>query len=392
MRRFTRSLTAVLIVGALVVGATACGGDDSAENADPVDYSVPGPYPVGITTLQLADREVFMFYPADPDRLAEGTPVASYSSGDAFPAALRAAIPAELVQDVDIDATRDAPIADDGPFPVVIHSHGFGGYPQFASLHLIHLASWGFVSAAPNHLERNLAANSLGTVTRTGQDVRDLRATLDLLTEQNASGPFAESMDLEQVAAEGHSAGGAAAGRFAYDPQVVTWIGQAPAAPLDAAVGGSGAITDLAAAYAAQAPPDKPSMLIAAEVDLTIPLASIETQYEWLSEPKRFAVIGRAGHNAFTDLCGPIREQGGLLQYAGRLPAPENLLRLGEDGCTEANLEVETGYAIINHLTVAQLRWVFGLDPTAVSLSTDFVESLFPGMLTQYRSAPADTK
>jgi pimeloyl-ACP methyl ester carboxylesterase len=377
------ALFAALTLGAGLVAG--CGSSSSKSSTTvAVDYSKPGPYPVGTTSFMMDDRIVFMFYPADEDRLDEGTPVTSYSSASAFPPALRAAIPAELTQEVPLDATKDAPIATDGPFPVLIHSHGFGGYPEFTSQHLAHLATWGFVSAAPDHLERNLAANSLGKVVRGETDVEDLRNTLKHLQADNESGPFAGSMNFDQVAAEGHSAGGAAAGKFAYDPAVKTFIGQAPGAPLKMNYEGTNTADQIAAAYAAQTPPDKPSMLLAGEVDQTIPLASIAREYDWLVAPKRFLVLKGAGHNAFTDICKPIREGGGLMQYSGRLPAPDNLLRLGEDGCTPENLDIDTGYGLINHMTVAQLRHVFGIDSTEASLTPSYVESLFPDAIARY--------
>ena len=386
MRRSLVVITALFTMLALGAGFLSGCSDSSSEDAASVavDYSKPGPYPVGTTSFMMEDRIVYMFYPADEDRLDEGTPVTSYSSADAFPPALRSAIPAELIQEVPLDATKDAPVATDGPFPVLIHSHGFGGYPQFTSQHLAHLATWGFVSAAPDHLERNLAANSLGRVKRGETDVEDLRNTLEHLRADNESGPFAGSMNLDQVAAEGHSAGGAAAGKFAYDPAVKTFIGQAPGAPLKMNYDGTNTADQIAAAYAAQTPPDKPTMLLAGEVDQTIALASIAREYDWLVAPKRFLVLKGAGHNAFTDICKPIREGGGLMQYSGKLPAPDNLLRLGEDGCTPENLDVDTGYALINHMTVAQLRHVFGIDSSDASLAPSYVESLFPDAIARY--------
>ncbi|CAB4557899.1 unannotated protein [freshwater metagenome] len=387
MRNSTRPSTSLLGVLALcfmvIAGAAACGGSSSkSSTSEPIDFSKPGPYSVGITTFDMGDRIAYVFYPADPARLNEGTKVTSYSSGDAFPAALRAAIPKELVQEVPIDATKDAPVATDGPFPVLIHSHGFGGYPQYASQHLIQVASWGFVAAAPDHIERDLAANSLGKVVRGEQDVEDLRNVLKRLEKENSSGIFKGALNLDQVGAEGHSAGGGAAGKFAYDPAVKTFIGQAPVPPLSLASGATAA--DRSAAYAATPPPNKPTMIIAGEVDLTIPLAGVKQEFDWLAPPKRLAVLAKAGHNAFTDICAPIRAQGGLMQYSGKLPAPDNLLKLGEDGCTNDNLDTATGYAIINQLTIAQLRFVFGIDKTDASLSADYLNSTYPGVLAEY--------
>ena len=57
---------------------------------------------------------------------------------------------------------------------------------------------------------------------------------------------------------------------------------------------------------------------------------------------------------------------------------------LADDGCTDGYLDPATAYRVIDHLAVAQLRWVFGLDPTDASLTTEYVESLFPGALSRY--------
>jgi predicted dienelactone hydrolase len=298
-------------------------------------------------------------------------------------------VPAQLVQDIPLDATAGAPVAD-GSFPVVLYSHGFGSYPEYSAGHLAHLASWGFVAAAPDHTSRDLAAAATGTVQQGDADVEDLRQTLDLLRAEAADGGrFAGALDLDHVAAEGHSAGGSAVAQLAArDAEVDTFIGLAPASPLDLSSSGAIDQSALDAAYASTPPPDKPSMLVAAERDGVIPLASIETEYGWLAPPKRFAVLANAGHNAFTDLCAPIRAQGGLSQLTSVFPAGASLFRLGEDGCLDGYLDPQTGERVVDHLVVAQLRWVFGTDTGEASLAPDHVDALFPGVLARYESDP----
>jgi predicted dienelactone hydrolase len=331
---------------------------------------------------------VYLYYPADPARLSEGSPATGYSSAVAFPEAFRTIVPAALIQQLPLDATTDAPIAD-GPFPVVLFSHGFGSYPQYSAGHMSHLASWGFVVAAPDHTSRDLSAVVTGQVARGDQDVQDLRDTLDLVrTENAAGGRFAGAIDTTKVAAEGHSAGGGASSRLAYEDDIATFIGLAPTSPLD--LESSGGIDQAAidAGYAAKAPPDKPTMIIAADRDIAIPLTSVDAEYQWLEVPKRLAVLADAGHNAFTDLCAPIRAQGGLGQFAAQLPVLAPVINLAQDGCTEGYLDTQTGYDVINHLVVAQLRWVFGTDQGEASLAPGYVESLFPGALARYESDP----
>nr|WP_283251081.1 hypothetical protein [Rhabdothermincola salaria] len=369
------------------------GGDGTTTTTvpavEPVDFSGPGPYEVGTTTIDMGDRVAYVFYPADAAATAEAEVVDGYSSAVAFPEAVRAVMPEQFVQDIPLDAYRDVAPSPDGPFPVIIHSHGFGGYAAYASQHFEHMASWGFVTASPEHVERDLAASALGTVER-GADVEVLRATYAELEEADAGGLLAGSMDLDQLAVEGHSAGGSAVMSFAADPEVKTVIGQAPGPGVDVDPEAPDREAALTAAYADATPPDKPSMILAGEVDATIPLTSVDLLFDWLAPPKRYAVLAAAGHNAFTDLCAPIRAQGGLTQFAGTLPVPDQLLELGEDGCTEGDLEPELGYRIIDHLTVAQLRDVFGIDAevAAASLEQAWLEELFPGALARYEYVP----
>ena len=396
-RRGSRYLSSVVaLVAALALALAACSsggtkdaaGDSSSTTVAPAatDYSGPGPFPVGTAKATIGDQAVYLYYPADPARLGEGTPVTGYSSADAFPEVFKAIAPTQLIQQIPFEATLDAPIAA-GSFPVVLFSHGFASYPEYSAGHLAHLASWGFFAAAPDHTSRDLTAVATNTVTAGGEDVVDLRETLQLLhTQAAAGGRFAGAIDFEHVAAEGHSAGGSAAAQLVNDPEIDTFIGQAPASPLD--LSASGAIDDaaLAAAYAATPPPAKPSMIIAAERDGIIPLAGIDAEYAWLAPPKRYAVLANAGHNAFTDICKPIREQGGLSQFSAQLPIAAVVFKLGEDGCTDGYADPATTYRVVDHLTVAQLRWVFGTDPTDASLAPGYVESLFPGALARYES------
>lgn len=398
-------LAAALVALGLLVAA--CGGSDSSDSttattetpATPVDFSERGPYPVGRTILQLPDRQVYVFYPADPATVADAPPLTGYSSLIGFPESVRGAIPPELVQEIPLDSYDQPVPSPEGPFPTIIYSHGAGDNAAFSSQHFEHMASWGFVTAAPEHIERDLAASTLNQ-TRQGDDVAVLRSTLALLGEQNTSGPLSGTMNLDQLAAEGLSAGGSAVLRFAQDPEVKTVIGRAPgygvsievpeSLQADAEARRAFVNEAIVSAYASTPPPDKPSMIIAGEVDETIPLANIERTFEWLAPPKRFAVIANGGHNAFTDLCAPIRAQGGLMQYSGELPAPDVLLKRAEDGCTPANIDPQLSYDLINQLTVAQLRNVFGIDAPAASASLErsYLDEQFPDTLARYEYVP----
>lgn len=112
--------------------------------------------------------------------------------------------------------------------------------------------------------------------------------------------------------------------------------------------------------------------------------------YDWLPAPRRLAVIENSGHGVFVDVCLPIQAEGGLTEAVRRLGFdPENLsiVRLGEDGCLAEDTPADDVFPIVDHLTVAQLRWVFAIDEAqaAASLDSSYLDARFPGLLEEYR-------
>ncbi len=386
--------------------ATATG--DSAIAAAPVDFSKPGPYVVGTRNVPITDetcpappdvkfgcpRSAVMYYPADATSAASVTKLTGYSTSVAFPEQLRAVVPAAFLQEIQFGIdVFEAPMANkEGPFPILLQSHGFGSYYLFESRYMAHVASWGFVVAAPDHQERSLAGQlTPSSGFNPDADVTDLRNTLDVVKRANVDDtPLRGAIDTARVGVSGHSAGGSAAMRFGTDPAIATVIGKAPSAPVQfpesARRGGADAATMgslVRQGLESVTPPTKPVLLIAADKDGAIALTSVEAEFEWLRSPKRLVVLENAGHNAFTDLCGPIRSQGGLMQYADKLPALVGLFRLGEDGCTEGMTDVAKSEAVINHATVAHLRHVFGMDPSEASLDAAFLQKAFPAAVAR---------
>jgi len=405
-----RRLLAAAAALAVLAGACSSGGDDTASGGsdDPggstdavaTDYSAFGPYEVGRTTLDLNGVEVTVLYPVTSEGAAEGTPVTSVSSAEAFPESFREVVVEAapfLVQELPVDLYDGAPVAEDGPFPVLLYSHGAGGHPSFYINTMAHSASWGYVVAAPDHPSRNLAAGVGVTPDElTSTDTDDLAATVVALNAANAdsSDLLYEAVDTSQLAAAGHSAGGGASARLALEGEVAgsrlaTVIGQAPSPPvsLSAILGDTEASEEerdaaLAAALDELTPPDLPVLLVAGERDAVIPLGRIQTTYDWLAAPKQLVVLANAGHNPVLDVCAPIREQGGLVALAGGLadafgPGVAALLARGEDGCVEGYLDPQAGFDVTRHLTVAQLRWVFGTDPSRASLEPAFLTATF---------------
>ncbi|MDZ7732910.1 MAG: hypothetical protein U5R31_07145 [Acidimicrobiia bacterium] len=285
------------------------------------------------------------------------------------------------------------PAADGGPFPVVLHSHGFSGHYKLAGLHNSHVASWGHVVASVDHPERGLLG-TLGLFEGDGAedlDTRQLLGALDLLgiENDNPDSVLAGAVDSEQVATEGHSAGGRASGAAAYDDRIDAWIGQAPGPPVPAdAIEGSFEDFDFEAWAADNEPPDVPSLVLAAEEDIAIPLDEIRPWFDWLAPPKRLVVLDDAGHNAFTDVCEPIQEADGIASFVEALgfdPEEVPFVRLGEDGCLADDPPAAETWAAIDHVTVAQLRWVFDREPEVAeaSLETSYLDERFPGAVAE---------
>ena len=147
----------------------------------------PGPYAVGYTTLHLAGgRRVVVWYPAQPGGELRATRRRRSTSRHAEPGAAEAD-PARRPRALQGQRVRGrAGRATTGGYPLVIFSHGFAGYPEQSVSLTTHLASWGFVVAAPDHVERSLDG-LLGTAAQgvpKSTDLAVLQATLDLARER----------------------------------------------------------------------------------------------------------------------------------------------------------------------------------------------------------------
>jgi len=387
-----RLLLAALLGVALV--AAGCSSDEGAEDGSPTTtteatattedladdpaYQGPGPYEVGLTELSLPDRQVAVFYPA-ADGATDDLDDATYSQLDALPEELAAAAPALLPEDVDpevltvtIDGVGvDVAASADGPFPLVLFSHGFGSFRLDASALLAGIASWGFVVAAPQHIERDRAALVTNSVVREpATDVRVLLDTIELVG--GADGPLEGLADTANVGAVGHSAGGRAVLTALSEPEIDVAVGWAAAGRGDVEV------------------VEKPSMNIAAVVDVLVPLEEVEATYEELAPPKRLVVVEGAGHNSFTDICASVKEGNDLIGLATSIgfPIPENLAAGATDGCEEGSIDTDLGWRITQHFTVAELRLALGVDSEPVGLGSGVVDAFDAPI--RYESDPED--
>ncbi len=407
-----RTRLATAVVATLVLLAPACGGDDDTSSPtasepagtdapaatgaatttaaaepstteaattttlDPAEaamaYTEPGPYPVGVTTLQLAKGPlVEVWYPA-----VDGTTgTDSYDVRDYVPDSIRALLTADIPATYTIDAGRDAAVAD-GPFPLVLFSHGFTGIRVQSSFLTSHLASWGFVVASPEHPSRDLT-NVLGGTSSgdRGDSVDDLLQTLALMEAANttAGDPFEGRLDTDQVGAVGHSAGGFTVLGAAQDPAVDGYVSLASGA----AIGSSSGSTTSAPPVL----PDKPSFFMAGSLDGVVPAETVtRPAFEAVPPPSLLWIIEGVGHNGFDDFCTFGNGSGiiGLAEASGLgglLDAQPSLRRLGQDGCLSPAAPVTETFPIINHAVTSWLRSLFGIDPEPVGLGPEVADS-----------------
>lgn len=332
-----------------------------------------GPYAVGVITINLGDRSADVYYPVKPADAA-GKPTDSYSTRSLFPESFAALVPPALDGTFDVGAVRDLPAADDGPFPLVIYSHGYGGYRQVASFYTAHLASWGFVAATADHLERGIVSQLTGGAPAFGDtDLDDVQRTIAALrTEQTRSGGvLAGRVDLDHIGITGHSAGARTALRAANSNN-----------DIDVFISISGALSFMG--EAAPPVPAKPALVVAANDDKVVSADKSRSVYDALSAARYWVNIANSGHNSFTDTCPVILERGGLESLR---PFLKQFVDLAQDGCTPGVTDPVLVEKVLGHYSVAFLRtYLAGVDSTK-SIVTDITPALSGIALTSIEHA-----
>jgi predicted dienelactone hydrolase len=179
-----------MILSALLLHGCEHEAPPEAPHEDPPEtrYVARGPHAVGFAVLD----EVKAWYPAD----AEGDGEIEYSIQLKL-----LGFPPEPVTILG-EAHRDAAVnTQDGPYPLVVLSHGFSMNPEWYHTLAEHLASHGLVVLGPEHVESDWFVDVVAaTVSRPA----DIRATIDLAE----SGVLEGAVDTEHVAVVGHSYGG----------------------------------------------------------------------------------------------------------------------------------------------------------------------------------------
>ena len=293
-RPFTNNPAARVRAGlfSVIVWVTlaGCAGNDKIENSAAPDPLAAGPYPVGVTRIELYDAErdrvllTEIWYPAaESVRGQPPAPAESYLPPELAALAANATIP--------LVAVRDVPLADGAPFPLVEFSHGNGGIRFQNSFQMEHLASHGFVVAAPDHPGNTFFSNSGTPAEHALNRPLDMSFLADELTRLSAEAgsPFEGWVDTSKgFGVTGHSFG-------AYTSLAVASVDDRFVAVLPMAVGVPVPDTYTAA-----------TLFLLATQDKTIGLAgndAIRASFADVSEPRFIGEVIDAGHYSFTFAC-----------------------------------------------------------------------------------------
>ncbi len=210
----TRAVRTIGVVVGCMLALVACGDDDTDDAAPTattatVDAAGDGAGATTTTAPTVADFRVGVWAETFTDR-SRPTP----SSGDqpgTDERVLETLVFYPAVGDPADGAVPDAePASDQGPFPLIVFSHGLGGTPEFSQPVLERWVSAGFVVVAPrfplSRPDNPAGADGADVQNQTG----DVSFLIDTMIESSADpdSPVAGLVDEERIGASGHSNGG----------------------------------------------------------------------------------------------------------------------------------------------------------------------------------------
>ena len=326
----------------------------------PSDPAAKGPWAVGARTVTVGGLTHEIWYPARKGSESEREKKV-YDVRYALYEEERAKISDAKAPRQPCDCFEGLPIdAVGGPYPVVVFFHGTAGFRTQSLSQMSHWASRGFVVVSTDHPKLWLADALRLDVAFGGDFGANSGRLLDAIGRNDGEVAFLEKRaDLSRVGAVGHSAGGGAVARFDR-PGVRVRIPMAS--------GGTSASPDLVS-----------TLVLGADEDGVVQPSRQRDGYASSPKRKRLALLAKAGHLAFSDLCETGKENGGLLAIAkdSGIFVPDLLLTLGTDGCKPEQLAPEKAHEIVNAFTTAELEEGLACGkPAFEELSKRFAASL----------------
>ncbi len=339
---------------------------------DAPQYALHGPYWVGTQAflIEVNDRPLHLtlnlWYPAlNPETTPESVTYRFDLKMEPQPELATAVFGHALLE--------AAPNTAGAPYPLVIFSHGFAVDAAMYAYFTEHLASYGFVIAAPNHAEILYLKTDTtkDLVKATVERPRDVSQVIDFAGRLTAVGGALEGLiDLSKIAVVGHSFGGytslAAAGAcynpagFHYEADIAALAGFDPV-PTGLWPSWGDSRVDVVISLAPNtymfghrglAEVTVPAMVMGGTLDANTPYESdTYPAYRFISSQRKVLVAFKnAGHSVFVTDC----------------QAMPSLIDLGFFSmCTDAVWDMDRAHDLVNHFTTAFLLDVLKGDKDA---------------------------
>jgi predicted dienelactone hydrolase len=255
---------------------------------------------VGVTTVELADTS----RPTEPNR--------EYPGDDKRTLVVEIWYPAE--GEATADELRDAPLAvEDAPYPLIVFAHGLSGTRRQSVSYTQHLASHGYVVAAPDFPLSNGGAPGGPRIAAVINQPEDVSFVIDEMLGFDAEegNLFEGAIDEERIGLTGHSLGALTTFVTTYGPKRDERID----ASLPISVVGCLFSDDIAGDATV------PLLLLVGTDDLITPAKGTERAYALANAPKYAVLIDGADHVRFADVDLAdrdfITEIAGVIERAG---------------------------------------------------------------------------
>jgi predicted dienelactone hydrolase len=192
----------LIFVGLCALIFTTLAGPTLASRPDAPPFGRDGKYKIGVREFTIAADARFDY----PLLATVWYPAAAESSGEAYQYKWSFF---EGVGNAILDA---APALEDGPYPLIVFSHGLSGLRYQSTTLMEHLASWGFVVISADHpgstFTDMVGGAGQGLLGSFGRRPLEIIRQIDFMAGQAEAGPLAGVVDTETVGVSGHSFGG----------------------------------------------------------------------------------------------------------------------------------------------------------------------------------------
>lgn len=272
------------VVLLLVTLLAACGGGSSAQAPAATSYAAAterGPFGVGVTTLELIDRS----RPLEANGEFPGSDERALTVEVWYPADPAAEEPE--ARDAELDRSS-------GPYPLIVFAHGFSGTRRQSVAYTQHLASHGYVVAAPDFPGSHAGAPGGPRLSAALDQPGDVSFLIDeLIAFDGTEGHLLEgAIDEAAIGMSGHSLGGLTTLLSVYGPGRDARIEAAvPLAP--------------ASCFLPQGVADGvsvPVLFITGTGDLITPIQTVRYGYRIAHAPKYLVELSGGSHIRFADV------------------------------------------------------------------------------------------